>query len=156
MRLKSWINVLYRETIWHPEAIAEEEFKYRNLKRVWLPLFDLLSVLVGLLGVAYGSTILNSLYPGWFIDLAGYTFMSAAVLALLGVVFPRLWVSEMIGKIVMLGLLGSYATAIWISFFQGSVEGGFIAAMLMYPILFPFLRLDILGEEVKQRRVGRE
>lgn len=152
MKLRSLINVLYRNSIWHPEAIAEEEFKYRNLKRVWLPLFDLLSVLVGLLGVAYGSATLNRLYDPWVIDTMGYIFISSALVALIGVAFPRLWLPEVMGKLSMLGLLGAYSTAIWVSFFQGNVESGFVAAMLMYPILFPFLRLDILGEEIKQRR----
>lgn len=152
MSIKSLFDVLYRESIWHPEAIAEEEFKYRNLKRLWLPLFDLLSILVGLLGVAYGSKILNELYAGWFVDTMGIVFIASAVTALIGVSFPKLWKPEVVGKLIMLGLLGSYSTAIWVSFFQGSVESGFVAAMLMYPILFPFFRLDILGEEVKQRR----
>jgi hypothetical protein len=82
--------------------------------------------------------------------------MGAAALALVGITFPKLWIPEVAGKLVMLGLLGGYSTAIWVSFFQGSVESGFVAAMLMYPILFPLFRLDILGEEVKQRRVSHE
>lgn len=156
MNIKSLISVLYRHSVWHPEAIPEEEFKYRNLKRLWLPLFDLLSILVGLLGVAYGSKILNELYPEWLVNTLGLVFMGAALIALVGISFPKLWIPEVAGKLVMLGLLGGYSTAIWVSFFQGSVESGFVAAMLMYPILFPLFRLDILGEEVKQRRVSHE
>lgn len=147
---------LYRNSIWHPDAIPAEEFKYRNLKRLWLPLFDLLSVLVGALGVAYGSRILNELYPESLVDGLSATFIVAAVVALLGVSFPKLWVPEVAGKLVLLGLLGGYSTAIWVSFFQGNVESGFVAAVLVYPVLFPLFRLDILGEEVKQRRVEGE
>lgn len=147
------LRYLYKNSIWHPDAIASEEFKYRNLKRLWLPLFDLLSILVGTLGVVYGSQILNELYPEAFVDGVSMTFVGAAFIALVGIAFPKLWVPEVAGKLTMLGLLGGYSTAIWVSFFQGSVESGFVAAMLMYPILFPLFRLDILGEEVKQRRV---
>lgn len=147
---------LYKNSIWHPDAIAAEEFKYRNLKRLWLPLFDLLSILVGMFGVVYGSKILNELYPAMLVDGLGVTFIIAAFVALVGIAFPKLWIPEVAGKLVMLGLLGGYSTAIWVSFFQGSVESGFVAAMLMYPVLFPLFRLDILGEEVKQRRVEVE
>lgn len=150
------LRFLYRNSIWHPDAIAAEEFKYRNLKRLWLPLFDLLSILVGVLGVAYGSKILNDLYPGALVDGLSIVFIIAAAVALVGIAFPKLWVPEVAGKITMLGLLGGYSTAIWVSFFHGNVESGFVAAMLMYPVLFPLFRLDILGEEVKQRRVEGE
>lgn len=144
---------LYKNSIWHPDAIQPEEFKFRNLKRLWLPLFDGLSILVGMLGVAYGSKILNELYPAALVDGLSLTFILAAFIALVGISFPKLWVPEVLGKLTMLGLLGGYSTAIWVSFFHGSVESGFVAAMLMYPVLFPLFRLDILGEEVKQRRV---
>lgn len=148
-----FLRSLYRNSIWNPDAIQPEEFKYRNLKRLWLPLFDLLSILVGVLGVAYGSRILNELYPESLVDGLSLTFILASIVAGVGIIFPKLWIPEVIGKITMLGLLGGYSTAIWVSFFQGNVESGFVAAMLMYPVLFPLFRLDILGEEVKQRRV---
>lgn len=148
-----FLQFLYKNSIWHPDAIQPEEFKFRNLKRLWLPLFDGLSILVGMLGVAYGSKILNELYPEALVDALSLTFIIAAAVAFIGITFPKLWIPEVVGKITMLGLLGGYSTAIWVSFFQGSVESGFVAAMLMYPVLFPLFRLDILGEEVKQRRV---
>lgn len=150
------LRFLYHNSIWNPDAIQPEEFKYRNLKRLWLPLFDVLSILVGVLGVAYGSRILNELYPHALVDGLSITFIVASVIALVGIAFPKLWIPEVVGKITMLGLLGGYSTAIWLSFFQGNVESGFVAAMLMYPVLFPLFRLDILGEEVKQRRVEQE
>lgn len=151
-----FLRSLYRNSIWNPDAIQPEEFKYRNLKRLWLPLFDLLSILVGMFGVVYGSKILNELYPTAVVDGLSVVFIIAASVALVGIAFPKLWIPEVAGKITMLGLLGGYSTAIWVSFFHGSVESGFVAAMLMYPVLFPLFRLDILGEEVKQRRVEGE
>lgn len=150
------LRYLYSHSIWHPEALDPEEFKYRHLKRMWLPLFDLLSILVGALAFAYGSTVLNSLYPREFISAVAIGFTVASFVALVGVSFPALWVPEVLGKLVIMTLLGSYSVSIWASFLHGNVESGFVAAVLMYPILFPLFRLQLLGEEVKQRRVDRD
>ena len=122
------------------------------MKRVWLPFFDLLSVLVGILGIAYGSKILNELYDPAFIDGVSSIFIVASVAALIGVSFPKLWLVEGAGKLIMLALLGGYSTAIWASYFQGNVESGFVAAMLMYPIIMPLMTLQLLGEGVKKTK----
>lgn len=147
---------LYRHSIWHPQALDPEEFKYRHLKRVWLPLFDFLSVLVGALGLVYGSTLLNALFTRSVIEFFSGVFIVASVVAFLGVVFPALWLPEMAGKLLMLSLLGAYSLSVWIGFFSGDVYSGFVAAVLVYPVLFPLFRLQVLGEEVKQRRVERD
>lgn len=121
------------------------------MKRVWLPLFDLLSILVGSLGVAYGSRVLNELYDPWFIDGASITFIIAAIVALIGVSFPRMRIIEGAAKLAMLGLLGGYSAAVWGSFFEGNVESGFVAAMLIYPVLWPFMSLQLIGEGLKKK-----
>lgn len=138
--------------MWHPSAIDPGAWEYRNIKRVWLPFFDILSILVGSLGIAYGSRIMRELYDPWFIDSAGAIFILASIAALIGVSFPKLWLAEGVGKLVMLGLLGGYSAAIWASFFTGDVESGFVAAMLMYPIITPLMTLQLLGEGVKKNR----
>lgn len=143
---------LYEQSIWHPDAIEPEDFKYRNQKRVWLPLFDIVGILIGLLAVAYGSSILNESYDHALIDFMGNFFMAASAGALIGVAFPRLWVLEILSKLFMMALLGTYSITIWISFFQGQVFSGFIAAILILPIIMPLSRLDTLAEELKQRR----
>lgn len=147
-----FLNALYRNSIWHPDALDPDDFKYRNLKRTWLPALDLLSILVGILAMVYGSSVLNEMYHRSFLTTVSAIFITASSVALVGVAFPRLWVPEAIGKLVMLGLLGGYSTAVWVAFFQGNTGSGFVAAMLMYPLVFPLFRLQILGEEVKQRR----
>lgn len=155
MKLVKW---LYEQSIWHPNRLDPNPgaFEFRNIKRLWLPLFDLLSILVGVLGIAYGSKIMNELYDAWFIDFAGGTFIAASVAALIGVAFPRLWFVEGAGKLVMLALLGGYSTAIWASFFTGDVESGFVAAMLAYPVLWPLMSLQLIGEGVKKNQIPGE
>lgn len=147
---------LYERSIWHPTAIDPEEFKYRNLKRVWLPLFDLICIVIGVLAIVYGSLILNESYDPFMVDLMGHIFWITSLTALVSVSFPRLWLAEIFSKIIMMTLLGTYSLTIWISFFQGSVSSGFVAAILVLPVLMPLFRLGVLAEEIKQRRVESE
>ena len=149
--MKPLLQRVYRQTIWHPDAVPDAEFKYRNLRRVWLPLFDALSVGIGFLAVQYGSTLLNNMFPAFVVDMAGSIFTLAATLALVGVVFPRLFLAEIVGKVVMVSLLGTYSVIIGASFLAGEVQSGFVAGMLMLPLILPFAVLQIRGEEIKQR-----
>lgn len=151
-RLVSYARYVWALTVWHPDAIDADEFKYRNLKRVWFPVFDLVCVLIGYLAVLYGSRLLYELYPEWLINVAGLSFMVASSLALAGVAFPRLFVLEIVGKIGMVGLLGAYSATLWVAFFGGALQSGMVAGIVMLPVIFPFAKLQILGEEIKQRR----
>ena len=154
--MKPLLQRVYRQTIWHPDAVEDSEFKYRNLRRVWLPLFDVLSIWIGFLAVQYGSTSLNKMFPGVVVDVAGSIFTIAATLALVGVVFPRLFLAEIVGKVVLVSLLGTYSVIIWASFLAGEVQSGFVAGMLMLPLILPFAVLQIRGEEIKQRKTRAE
>ena len=154
--MKPLLQRVYRQTIWHPDAVEDSEFKYRNLRRVWLPLFDVLSIWIGFLAVQYGSTSLNKMFPAVVVDVAGTIFTLAATLALVGVVFPRLFLAEIVGKVVMVSLLGTYSVIVWASFLAGEVQSGFVAGMLMLPLILPFAVLQIRGEEIKQRETEAE
>ena len=154
--MKPLLQRVYHQTIWHPDAVPDAEFKYRNLRRVWLPLFDALSVGIGFLVVRYGSTLLNEMFPALVVDVAGSIFTLAATLALVGVVFPRLFLAEIVGKVVMVSLLGTYSVIIWASFLAGAVQSGFVAGMLMLPLILQFAVLQIRGEEIKQRKTQAE
>ena len=154
--MKPLLQRVYRQTIWHPDALPDAEFKYRNLWRFWLPLFDAMSVGIGFLAVQYGSTLLDNRFPVVVIDSAGSIFTLAATLALVGVVFPRLFLAEIVGKVVMVSLLGTYSVIIWASFLAGEVQSGFVAGMLMLPLILPFAVLQIRGEEIKQRKTRAE
>lgn len=152
--LASWVRVLYRVSVWHPDSVDPEEFKYRHLKRVWLPLFDAVSIAIGVLGVAHGSRLLNELYQPALVDTVGTVYIIASGLALLGVAFPRLFAIEILGKLVMLTTLGTYSALVWTSYFSGAATAGFVAAILMLSLVLPLFRLQMLGEEIKERRVA--
>jgi hypothetical protein len=147
---------LYAATIWHPAAIGPLEQKYRSLKRVWLPLYDTVAILAGITAAVYGSRLLDRLY-GDFTDAIGVFFALVATVCLTGVVFPRLWAVEFVGKSVLVGMIIAYATAIVVSpspeqLAAQEAPSWFITVMLLLPLPLPMFRLELLTTEWADRR----
>ena len=142
---------LWRASIWHPAAIAPDEFKYRTLKRVWLPLYDLIAVYAGIQVILYGSRLLNEMFSDGWVDAFGAIFTMVAVVCLVSVSFPRLWGVEIIGKVLLVSLIAAYITMI-VFFSTAPQPQFFVAAMLAFGLPLALFRLNLLGEEIKQRR----
>ncbi len=142
---------LWRASIWHPDAIPPDEWKFRNLKRVWLPLYDLIAVFAGIQAIAYGSTMLNRLFHPDMVDLLGMALTLTASVCFLGVAFPALWRIEIVGKIVLVSLIAAYVVAI-IVFAKPPGPSLFVVGMLTFGLPLAFFRLKLLGEEIKERR----
>ncbi|WP_378144824.1 hypothetical protein ACFJGV_15205 [Cnuibacter sp. UC19_7] len=142
---------LFAASIWAPGAIPPDEWKYRNLKRVWLPLYDLIAIYAGLQAVLYGSTILNRLFTPDMVDAFGTAMVIVAVVCLAGVAFPHLWLMEMIGKVMLVGLVAGYVTTILL-LSEAPTPNLFVVGMLTWGLPMSFFRLNLLGEEVKERR----
>lgn len=149
--VRRFFLTLWRSSIWCEDAIPPNEWKYRNLKRVWLPVYDLVAIWAGIQAVAFGSTLLNRLFPPMLVDTVGVVFTAAAVAALLGVAFPRLWAVEILGKIVLVGLVAGYVSAILL-FSRTPEPNTFIVGMLGWGLPLAMFRLHMLGEEIKERR----
>lgn len=154
--LKDRLRRIGQASIWASGAIPAEEFKYRHIKRVWLVYFDVVSILIGAMAMAHGTRLMRTFFNEETINVFGALFGVAAFVALLGVAFPRLWVPEIIGKVIIVGMLGAYASILWFGYFTGLTEGGFVAAMVLLPLATPFIRLQMLGEEIKQRKTGEQ
>lgn len=147
---------IVRASIWHPLAIGPLEQKYRSLKRVWLPLYDVVAMLAGITAVMYGSRLLDRLY-GDFTDVIGGFFTLVAFVCLLGVAFPRLWAVEIVGKSILIGMVIAYATAIVLSpspeqLAAKEAPSWFITVMLLLPLPLPLFRLELLATEWADRR----
>jgi hypothetical protein len=142
-------------TIWAPGAIPIEERKYAGpLKRVALPVLDLILILGGIYAVTSGIPALDELLPDHVSDALGYLFMVCACVCLLGAAFPRLWAVEVAGKILVVAILGMYFVAL------RTVDGGtttrlFISAVVLASLVLPVLRLWWLGAEYGSRHVSR-
>lgn len=143
---------LWRASIWHPDAIPPDEWKYRNLKRVWLPIYDIIAIGAGVWAAIFGSPLLHSLFDGPVIDAMGITLAAVATVCLAGVVFPRLWKMEIAGKVTLMSLLGAYAFTVAMFRANPDPAAGFVAFVLVLAIPLPMFRLQLLGEEIKERR----
>jgi hypothetical protein len=144
---------LLRHTVWHPDALDPDEWKFRALKRVWLPVFDLLAILASIWAVAFGSPILNRLFGegGPWVNVLGSILFVSSVICLAGVIFPVLWRVEIAAKIALMSLLAGYGTLILL---MSSPPDWFPAIVILMTLPLPLFRLGLLGEEIKERRVA--
>lgn len=145
---------LWRASIWHPDAIPPDEWKYRSLKRFFLPVYDLLAVGAGIWAALFGSPVLHELFDGQVIDVMGVLLATVATVCLLGVAFPRMWKWEIAGKVVLVALLGAYAAAVVLFRTNPDPGSGFVAFVIVLSLPLPVFRLALLGEEIKERREG--
>jgi len=145
---------LLTKTIWAPGIIPIEEWKYRNLKRVVLPLVDMFFVLGGFAVVKFGLPTIDVFFPDYMVNLGGRILSFSAFLALLGVCFPKLWPFEMTGKSILLGLLvGYFVASIWLTA-VGATGRGFVLMLDLIAIALVIWRLTLLGSEWQTRRLA--
>jgi len=146
---------LWRATIWAKGAIPVEEWKYRSLKRVWLPIVDLLFILGGLSAVRFGVPAINNFFPDDVVNLWGYTLAAVAVVCLVGVAFVRLWWLEAAAKCVLLGLMAMYIVALLTLTRAGESNRGFVFVIATIAIIILMVRLSIIGSEWSERRARK-
>lgn len=148
---------MLRATIWHPDAIPESEGSAsRELKRVVLPIFDAFIALMGLAGAILGMPSFAEVWSAEPSHLAGLVLLIAGVAAFVGIVFPRLWVAEAVGKLLMLLVIGGYAAALWVLTFQGVGARWVVAFAFTALLALPLWNIARLGREWRQRRVMAE
>lgn len=147
------IRRLWAASIWSTGAIPPDEWKFRNLKRVWLPLYDLIAAFCGMQAFLYGSPLLNVLFPADLIDALGVMMAAAALVCLAGVAFPRLWLVEIVGRIILVGMISAYVATIML-LSQNAGSNLFVVGMLTFGLPLAFFRLNLLGEELKERRAS--
>lgn len=148
------LRALGRATIWHPDAISPDEWKYRDLKRVWLPAYDVLAICAGVWAALYGSPVLHELFDEPVIDAMGVLLVIVATVCLLGVIFPKLWRWEICGKVLLIALIAAYAAAVVLFRSNPAPQSGFVAFVIILALPLPIFRLTLLGEEIKERREG--
>lgn len=146
---------LRRPTVWAPGAIPADEVKYAGpLKRVVFPLFDVALIVAGFYAVRSGIPSLDQLLPDRFSDALAYTFVLCAFGALLGIVYPALWAVEMIGKVLLVGILGMYFLALrTLAGPDGNRD--FISALVLAIVPWLLFRLWIIGVELRKRLDSR-
>jgi hypothetical protein len=144
-----------RASIWAPGAIPKDELKYAHpLKRIFLPLLDVLIVIAGFYGVHSGIPSFDKLMPALASDILSLLFVAAGLVALFGISFPRLWAFEASAKYALVGMLGTYFVALT-TVGGSSQTRDFIACLVLVTMPFMLFRLWILGDEWQARRERR-
>lgn len=142
-----------RASIWAPGAIPLDEAKFGSLKRVLFPWIDVCLMLSGWSAIRYGAPSLDPFYDGTLIDAFGWLFTAAAVAALVGVAFPRLYPLELGAKLVLLTLSLAYCLALLVVGNESAENTrGFITGYVGALLGFLFWRITFLGGERKSRR----
>jgi hypothetical protein len=85
-------------------------------------------------------------------DALGIAFAIIATVCLAGVSFPGLYRLEIAGKAALVGLLGAYAGAVVLFNANGDITSWFVAFVILMTLPLPLFRLNLLGEEIKERR----
>lgn len=130
IKVISFKERIKRLTVWHP-INTDPTDDDRWTVRVWLPLYDVLAVLAGLIAYWLGSPLLNRLFPEWIVDSVAWIFVFAGIITWFGVVIPKLWRVEIAGKVLMSFLLTSYALLV-LSFPSQDVQNNsFITVILI-------------------------
>lgn len=153
--MRALLKRIYAESIWHPSAIDANEKKYRNLKRIYLPAYDLIVVYIGIMGALFGSDLLNRIFHPELVDFLSIAFSAVGLICFFGIAFPRLWGIEMVSKVVLLGMIAGYVASIVIygtRVGETSLPNLFIIGMIALGFPVVLFRLELLGIEYRERK----
>lgn len=119
-----------RLTVWHPiNTDPDDDDKWTV--RVWLPLYDGLAVLLGIIAYYIGSALLMRLFPEETVNIVAAIFVIAGAITLIGVTIPKLWRAEIAGKITMSFLLTTYAFLVLAFPSVGVQNNSFVTVILI-------------------------
>lgn len=143
-----------RQTVWHP-LNTDPEDDDRSGPRFWFPMYDLIAFALGTYALFLGSPLLNRLFPSWFTDSMGVVLMTAATICLVGVVFPRWNLLELVGKLAIVFMLAGYAGTV--AFLSRTDEpNGFVVLVLLMSVWLLGPRVTKLFIQVNRTRNKRK
>lgn len=144
---------LARASIWHPDAIPVVEGQTSfELKRVVLPILDVVFAIMGVSAIVGGMPSFDLVHNHVISAVAGWTLLAGGVIAFAGVAFPRLWVAEVVGKLLVVLILGGYAGALWALVGEGSAGRALTAGAFSGLTFVGLWTLYRLGRERRARR----
>jgi hypothetical protein len=141
-----------RSTVWHPINTDPDDVD-RYAARFWFPVYDLIAFALGVYALVLGSPLLNRLFPAWFTDSMGVVLMLASATCLIGVVFPKLGLMELIGKLAIIFMLGGYAGTV--ATLSNTNENGFVVLVLVMSVWLLGPRVTRLFTQTAKLRAAR-
>lgn len=155
IRMRQLLAKFIARTIWAPDAIPLSEFKYRNLKRVVLPLIDVVWMIGGILGSNHGIPTLDKIYGPEVSGIGGVAFAVIAFVCLLGISFPSLWRLEIFGKSTLLGMVTGYIGALVFTAFVTQTSAAYVISLAAVSIIIIIWRLTLLAQEARDRNSAK-
>lgn len=104
------MRALWQSTIWADGAVRADD-ETRNFKRIWILGWLGFAIWSGLNAILYGSRILDRLY-GPLTDVLGTMYILVALAAVVGAVFPRLWLLAGVSALLLIGMNAAYISGI--------------------------------------------
>jgi hypothetical protein len=129
--------------------VSAKDWRFRGIFRFVLPVTDLLFLWFGIVGCLNGvRSLQEAVGAEW---QAGWSVLVAisAFVALVGVSFPKLWVIEMVGKCVLIGLVSAYVLVAVGNILEPHASA--TAGLVVILILLPIWRVGDLGFVAWQR-----
>lgn len=128
---------LAQATVWAPNGIRREDWRFRGIFRFVLPFTDIFFLWFGVVGVINGVASVQdvtsaSWQTGWSAGIALFS-----LLAFLGVSFPKLWWLELSGKAFLIGLVTGYIALFLARGFSDPAvlaTAGLIVILILLPI----------------------
>jgi hypothetical protein len=144
-----------RNTIWAHNAIPASEWVFRNIKRVWLPIYDVIIIGSSIAGIIYGVPVIETIFPEGVATGGSVALGASALVAGVGLAFPALATVEAWAKSFLLGLIMGYSGALFLLAADGDPNRALIAGIALCSTVPAVMRLDILKNE-RQKREARE
>lgn len=135
-----------RSTVWHPINVDPHD-PHRAGPRFWFPTYDIIAMALGFYALWVGSPLLNRLFPPWLTDAMGLFLILASIICLVGVVFPRFNLLELIGKLFLVFALGAYAGTVAVLSSPGE-PNGFVVIVLIMSVWLLGPRVSVLFAQV--------
>lgn len=146
------MNTILSKTIWGRKSIPYEEWHYRNLKRIMFPFINVMYFFAGIVSLNHGVWPLNQHFPSEILNTFSILLSVSAVICFIGISIPKLWIVEIIGKSMIIGLMAGYIVSIALVN-EAQYFDLFVSIVAITPIVW---RVSLLGGEWQTRRLNKQ
>lgn len=102
------VRPFFKHTIWGPDGVPERDRRMSGILRWVLPLIDISYIWFGVAGYINGLATLEAATTQTWQEYWSAGLALAALTALVGLVIPKLWPAEVIGKSFLIGFIVIY------------------------------------------------
>lgn len=133
-----------RASVWHKDALPENERRYWGLYKWCFPLVDILFFYFGAVGWHNGvASVQEAASADWQTTWSAGIAI-CAFFAFVGVAFPRLWPVELVAKLVLISLISMYV-ALYLQRGADDSSVTAFAGLIVSLVVFPTWRLGDLA-----------